>query len=75
MLQKQNKKNSKIPEMIFWGTEGIKDKILNHLLNSDQTVTDITQMPMLSFSLKRIYQQKKDKTLLEEFLPRLIEYH
>lgn len=42
--------------MIFWGPEGIKDKILNPLLNSDPTVTDITQMPMLAFSLERIYE-------------------
>lgn len=55
MLQKQNNRTFKVPEMIFWGPEGIKDKILNPLLNSDPTVTDITQMPMLAFSLERIY--------------------
>lgn len=41
--------------MIFWGEEGLKDKIINHILNSDPTVTDISQMPMLAFSLERIH--------------------
>lgn len=64
MLKKQVKKNSRIPEMIFWGPESLKDKILNKLLNSDTTQTDITQMPMLPISLKRIYEETKNKTLL-----------
>jgi hypothetical protein len=51
MLQKQNNITFEIPEMIFWGHEGIKDKLLNPLLNSDPTVTDISQMPMLAFSI------------------------
>lgn len=56
MLQKQNNRTFQVPQMIFWGPEGIKDKILNPLLNSDPTVTDISQMPMLAFSLQRIYE-------------------
>lgn len=64
-----------IPEMIFWGKESWKDKLLNKLFFTDPTVTDISQMPMLMFSLQRIYKATKDKKLLEEFLPRLIEYH
>ena len=51
MLQKQNKKTFEIPEMIFWGHEGTKDILINNLLASDPTVTDISQMPMLAFSL------------------------
>lgn len=51
MLQKQNNRTFEIPEMIFWGKEGLKDIIVNKLLNTDPTVTDITQMPMLAFSL------------------------
>lgn len=56
MLQKQNPKTHEIPEMIFWGKEGLKDKIINRLLLSNPTVTDISQMPMLAFALKRIYE-------------------
>ena len=51
--------------MIFWGKEGFKDKAINRLLNTDPTVTDITQMPMLAFSLRRIYEEVKDKSILE----------
>ena len=61
--------------MIFWGQEGFKDKIINRLLNSDPTITDITQMPMLAFSLRRIYEEVKDKAILEEFLDKMIEYY
>ena len=55
MLQKQVHKNSRIPEMIFWGDQSKKDILLNKLLLSDPTQTDITQMPMLPIALKRIY--------------------
>lgn len=64
MLQKQNKKTFEIPEMIFWGKQSEKDKIINRLLNSDPTVTDISQMPMLAFSLERIYEELKNKAIL-----------
>jgi len=64
-----------IPEMIFWGKESLKDKLLNKLFFTDPTVTDISQMPMLSFALQRIYKAQKNIKLLEDFLPRLIEYH
>lgn len=75
MLQKQNSKTHEIPEMIFWGKEGLKDKLVNFLQNSDPTVTDISQMPMLAFSLERIYEEVQDKAILEEFLYKLIDYH
>jgi hypothetical protein len=65
MLQKQVRKNGRVPEMIFWGEQSRKDKLINKLLLSDTTQTDITQMPMLPISLKRIYQETKDKSLLE----------
>lgn len=64
MLQKQNPHTFEIPEMIFWGHEGTKDILINLLLNSDPTVTDIFQMPMLAFSLERIFEEVKDKALL-----------
>lgn len=65
MLQKQVHKNARIPEMIFWGDQTTKDKILNKLLLSDPTQTDITQMPMLPIALNRIYEESgKNKTLL-----------
>ena len=51
--------------MIFWGHEGTKDILINRLLGSDPTVTDISQMPMLAFSLERIYEETKDKGILK----------
>jgi glycogen debranching enzyme len=32
-------------------------------------------MPMLAFALRRIYEETKNKTLLEEFLPKVTEYY
>lgn len=54
MLQMQ-KDTGEVPEMIFWGKQGKKDKILNNLLNSDPKTSDISQMPMLAFALRRIW--------------------
>jgi hypothetical protein len=64
MLQKQNRNTLEIPEMIFWGKESLKDKVLNKLFFTDPTVTDISQMPMVIFALQRIYKATKNKTLL-----------
>ena len=55
MLQKQVRKNGRIPEMIFWGKQSTGDIIMNKLLLSDTSQTDITQMPMVPIALKRIY--------------------
>jgi hypothetical protein len=76
MLQKQVKKNQRIPEMIFWGNQRKKDILINKLTLSDISQTDITQMPMIPIALKRIYEaSNKSKEILDEFLVKLIEYH
>ena len=76
MLQKQVRKNGRIPEMIYWGHQSTGSVLLNKLLLSDTSQTDITQMPMIAIALKRIYEAtNKDKKILEEFLVKLIEYH
>lgn len=64
MLQMQ-KYTGEVPEMIFWGKESLKDKVLNKLMNSDPKTTDISQMPMLAFALRRIYEQTKNVSLLK----------
>jgi|JI6StandDraft_1071083.scaffolds.fasta_scaffold15738_5 hypothetical protein len=64
MLQMQ-KPTGEVPEMIMWGHQGKKDKILNKLLQSDPKTTDISQMPMLAFALRRIYETTKNLTLLK----------
>ena len=49
---------------------------MNRLFLSNPTETDITQMPMLPISLKRIYEATNyNKTILEEFLLKIIQYH
>ena len=76
MLQKQVRKDGRIPEMIYWGKQSRGSTIANKLLLSDTSQTDITQMPMTPIALKRIYEAtNKDKKILEEFLVKLIEYH
>ena len=55
MLQKQVKKNGRIPEMIYWGQQTKRDAMMNKFFLSDPSQTDITQMPMTPIALKRIY--------------------
>jgi hypothetical protein len=76
MLQKQVRKNGRIPEMIYWGKGSAKETLMNKLLLSDTSQTDITQMPMTPIALRRIYEAtNKSKAVLEEFVVKLIEYH
>jgi hypothetical protein len=76
MLQKQVRKNGRIPEMILWGDLGIAASLYYKLTLSDSSQTDITQMPMIPIALKRIYEaSNKSKEILDEFLVKLIEYH
>ena len=35
---------------------------------------DITQMPVLPYSLRAMYEHSQDKALVREFLPALIRY-
>lgn len=44
-------------------------------MNSDPKTTDISQMPMVAFALRRIYEQTKNVSLLKEFLPKVTEYY
>lgn len=73
MLQKQVRKDGRIPEMIFWGKQSMGNILLNKLTLSDTSQTDITQMPMIPIALKRIYEAtNKSKDVLKEFLVKLI---
>ena len=55
MLQKQVRKDGRIPEMIYWGKQSTGSNLVNKLLLSDTSQTDITQMPMTPIALRRIY--------------------
>ncbi|MBN2152018.1 MAG: hypothetical protein JW839_11260 [Candidatus Lokiarchaeota archaeon] len=79
MLQMQQP-DGFIPEMVFWGEEqGRGKRLLVKLVDklmgySNDRFTDITQMPMLPFSLRAIWNATKDVALLKEFLPPLVAY-
>ena len=77
MLQMQLP-NGKIPEEIFWQERNAMQEEELKLTWSTATNTDITQMPVLPFSLRAILDQagsadERDK-LLMEFLPPLVRY-
>jgi len=70
-----------IPEIIFWGEEtSCAKKFLAKLFGkvfgySRDEFTDITQMPMLPFALRAIWNATNDTTLLKEFLPQIVAYY
>jgi len=73
MLQFQQP-NGRIPEMIFWEnkTKIQEESILT--MYSNVQYTDITQMPVLPWSLRAIYNASQDVSILKEFLPPLVNY-
>jgi hypothetical protein len=74
MLQFQQA-NGMIPEEIFWQERSPIDDLLLRLEYSNTQHTDITQMPVLPFSLKTIYQaSNKNRLVLKEFLYPLVNY-
>jgi hypothetical protein len=73
MLQFQQE-NGMIPEEIFWQERSPIDDFLLRLEYSNTQHTDITQMPVLPFSLKSIYQASKSRVALKEFLYPLLNY-
>ncbi len=64
-----------IPEMIFWGEKGRAEWFFDKFVGySNDQYTDITQMPMLPFSVRAMYEATNDVVLLEEFVPKLARY-
>jgi hypothetical protein len=66
--------NGMIPEEIFWSDRSLKDEVAIRLEYSNIQFTDITQMPVLPFSLRAMYNQTHDKKILREFLQPLVDY-
>lgn len=64
-----------IPEIIFWGQNALLRK-LNRFVNgySHEEYTDLTQMPMLAYSVRAIWQATHDKNLLKEFVPKIVKF-
>lgn len=64
-----------IPEMIFWGERTRGERLLSKVAGySNPRYTDITQMPMLAYSLRAIWEATGDVALLQEVVPRLAAY-
>jgi glycogen debranching enzyme len=64
-----------IPEIIFWNQNRFL-RILSNLITgySHEEFTDLTQMPMLAYSVRAIWQATLDKKLLQEFVPKIVKY-
>lgn len=83
MLQMQLQ-SGMIPEVINWLYEpqrltqqnrSTTDSITDFLEYSSPFYTDLTQMPVLPFSLRAMHEQKpEDLELLQEFVPNLVRY-
>jgi hypothetical protein len=74
MLSMQ-REDGRIPEEIFWGPRTLKQDLQLLLQYSNTQFTDTTQMPVLPYSLRSIYEQSgKNKALLKEFLYPLVNY-
>ena len=74
MLQMQQP-NGFIPEMIYWGKRSFIEKMGSKLFGySHERFTDITQMPMLPFSIRAIWNATKNVDLLKEFVPKMVKY-
>jgi hypothetical protein len=73
MLQMQQP-DGRIPELIFWGPQSDWDLILLSLQYSTTKYVDLTQMPLLPFALRAIWNITRDVSLLKEFVPKLVRY-
>jgi hypothetical protein len=64
-----------IPQIIFWDT-GMFSRVMNNLFHifSHKEYTDLTQMPMLAYSIRALWNATQDKELLREFVPKIVKY-
>ena len=64
-----------VPEIIFWKANWFARYIFNPLSGfSHPDYTYLTQMPMLAYSVRAIWNATGDKSLLEEFVPKIAAY-
>jgi hypothetical protein len=74
-MLKLQQPNGMIPEEIFWSERTIEQDLAIRMEYSNLQHTDITQMPVLPFSLRAMYNQSShDKKILREFVPPLVNY-
>lgn len=73
MLQFQQP-NGRIPEIINWGPQTESDIIQAEAMYSSYKWVDLTQMPVLPYSVKAMWDQTQDLSILKEFVPSLVRY-
>lgn len=64
--------DGRVPEIIFWGHQSIEDLAMTELQYSNTKFVDLTQMPILPFALRAIYNATKDVALVQELLPKAL---
>jgi hypothetical protein len=51
------------------------EDISSRSLYSENQFPDLTQMPLPPFVLNSLYKRTKDKQIISEFLPKIINYY
>jgi hypothetical protein len=73
MLQFQQP-DGRIPEQIYWQERTPQEDLDILMQYSNTQFNDITQMPVLPYSLRSIYNTTQDKNVIHEFLHPLVNY-
>jgi hypothetical protein len=64
-----------IPEMIFWKQNILLRKLYGPFNGcSHAECTNLTQIPMLAYPVRAIWQSTHNKTLLKEFIPKIARF-
>ena len=64
-----------IPEIIFWKQNRFLRKLVGLVGGySHEEFTDLTQMPMLAYSVRAIWRATREQNLLKEFVPKIVKY-
>ena len=66
--------DGRIPQQINWRYKKSWNDPLKPNLYSQHEYNDLTQMPVLPYSLRSIYDATGDVALLKEFVPKLVKY-
>lgn len=66
--------DGRIPQQINWEAKKSWSDPFKPQLYSKREYNDLSQMPVLPYSLQSIYQATGDKALLQEMVPKLVKY-
>jgi glycogen debranching enzyme len=74
-LLKFQQPNGFIPQIIFWHSSKCSQIMRKIFLGySSREYTPLTQIPMLAYSLRALWNASQDKELLREFVPEIVRY-